>query len=146
VIPLQYLKIGGAVAFLLLAMFAWGAWERGSAAKAELAAFTASVQAAGEQAIQRRKVVEDANKKRLQNARAGWATSLACLRDDTCAGRSSVPIVPTPPSGTAEICYDQTKLAEAVERYRKRVQGLVTEGQLAQADAVALLAAWPEAK
>lgn len=143
--PLDYLKAGAAAAVVMLALFAWGAWERGSAAKAELATFTESTKAAGEQAIQRNKGVNDANKKRQAATVASRDTALRCLHNDACAGRSTVPLVPPAAGGDSTICYRQTALSAAVENYRTAVQRRVTEGDAAQIDAKGLLSAWPSA-
>ena len=112
------------------------------AAKAEHAAFVAQVKQNGEIAAKAAKLKEAQDAKQISDAITARNAALKRLRDDNSASRR-VPIVPAAAAGSETICFQQSALSAAVERYRAGVRGLVAEGDAAQIDAIALIQAWP---
>ena len=135
------------IAFLLLAGYAQYQKSEARAYKDKLAVFTAQVESIGKQAIERNRRIEDANKSRIDVAIANRDASIARLRvlvQQARSGSGAMPIVPAPAAAGGSICYDQSAVSAAVERYRQRVIGIVESGDEAQIDANFLLKAWPK--
>lgn len=107
-------------------------------------AFQSEVKALGEQAKAHKIEVEAKNEKAIADAVGSRNAALASLRLAEANARSrSMPLTPASPAGSSQICFDPPALSSAVEQYRGRVLGLVTQGDEAQIDAATLLKSWP---
>lgn len=119
---------------------------REKAVQASFDSFVAQTKAIGEVAAKQAKETEAKYAKQAQSAIASRDDALRRLRESaTSSGRDRVPITPASAPGDSQICFEPAGFAAAVEGFRGRVQGIVTEGQAAQIDAQALLGAWPGA-
>ena len=109
--------------------------------KTEHAEFVAKVELLGKQAEAAAKLKESQDAKQIKDALSDRDAALKRLHNNTNQNR--VPLVPPAPTGSSEICYEQSFLNTAVERFRTGVRSLVTVGDEAQIDAQALIKAWP---
>jgi hypothetical protein len=133
-----------AAAFGILLIVAYALYERGNAAVARLEAFTAQVEAVGQQAIARNKEIERGYKQKMDSAVAGRADALKRLQ--LAQARSGGSVLPSN-TGAAEsgsrICFDRTKLDGALQRFIGEAAGIAQGGDIAVIDARALIQAWP---
>lgn len=115
--------------------------------EAEYAAFVSKVEALGEQAKARKIEVEASNAKQITDAVTSRNAALASLRSAQAAADArsrSMPLAPAAAKGSSVQCFEPQALSAAVERYRGRVLGLVTQGDEAAIDAATLIRAWPK--
>jgi len=115
--------------------------SRLASVKEEYATFQADVRAKGELAEKERIRKEAEYAKSIKTAVSGRADALKRLRDSTSSRRAS--LSPIAPAGSDLLCFSATEFDRAIEHYRGRVRGVVTEGDAAQIDAKSLLEAWP---
>jgi len=112
-------------------------------AEQNLAVFVRTTEAVGKQAAANNRRREDEWKKKATNAWISRDDARRRLRDAEDSSRSRPPLTPRLAAGAAEICFEPTVFAGAIERFRAGVRGLVREGDAAQIDAASLLEAWP---
>lgn len=120
----------------LLAMFAWGAWERGDAAIAHLATFKATVEAAGKvgEANAARQRAERTTITAQQESKHAGDNLRLTTELDSLRARISSADKTKPVSGTASICDDEAKdkrlsliISEHLREVRRIIAGERTE-------------------
>lgn len=134
-----------AVAVGVWALATYALYERGNAAIARLDAFTAQIEAAGQQAIARNKEIERGYRKKMDAAIAGRADALKRLQlAQASAGGSVLPSNTGAAKDDSRICFDRAKLDGALQRFIGEAAGIAQGGDIAVIDARALIQAWPK--
>ena len=141
---------------IILCLFLWGEWWHHEAkdAKSDLATMKVQVEANGKIAEANAKLKEAEYDKNLSAATAGRDDAYKRVQLAEAAVRaasSRVPYRPITAQASGKQCIDPASIAPAIESFRRTVAesrrqlaGLVAEGDRAQADAKALIDAWPK--
>jgi len=113
--------------------------------EAHFGAYRTQIEAVAAQAQLAAKLKEETNAKTIVDAVADRNDAISRLQLAEAANRSKrVPLTPAPAQGSASLCFDPPALSSAVEQYRGRVRGLVTQGDEAQIDSQTLIKSWPK--